>query len=409
MSTRNTVVLTRRSRPEPAASRIAARLARTRSACPAASSATNSPVAGSSPSCPATKTRSPARIAWLYGPAAAGAPVVLICSRVDMALLFGDPLDRCRRRPRSSHPRTDARGREPIDHRGCPLRIVDEAEDRRTGAGELRCPAGPADGSEHVGELRPQSPRRGEEVVGASTPLVRTELREDLGRGEAEWWMDEDDELCPRLDRVDPLADAPDARGRQARREERHVRPDRGQLIEILRGRLVRLAVVRPPQAPGSGRIRRSPAHARRGWNPLLDRQAGGIRRSPVAGDEAPPREVLAADRHAVRLIALDAQPGASGVEEKPVGELEEHEGALEDVVPVLPPTDDGEREVQLRGCLQRQRAHRAGASPVARQAHSSTDRVCGRRSRETPHVSSADSSASGTSGSSRPSPLWIC
>jgi len=40
----------------------------------------------------------------------------------------------------------------------------------------------PDDGSEQVVELRPQSPRRGEEVVRAASPLVRTEIREDLGR-----------------------------------------------------------------------------------------------------------------------------------------------------------------------------------------------------------------------------------
>ena len=43
---------------------------------------TSSPVAGSTPSWPAQKTRSPATMAWLYGPTAAGAAVVAMAWRV---------------------------------------------------------------------------------------------------------------------------------------------------------------------------------------------------------------------------------------------------------------------------------------------------------------------------------------
>src|SRR4051812_20653967 len=73
MSSRNTVVFTTRSSPEPDASSTAARLSSTRFVCSFMSPLTISRVIGSSASCPAQNTSSPATMAWLYGPIAAGA------------------------------------------------------------------------------------------------------------------------------------------------------------------------------------------------------------------------------------------------------------------------------------------------------------------------------------------------
>src|SRR5207247_10200121 len=78
-SVRNTVVLVTRSSDESDADRTAARLSRTRRVCSRTSFApTSSPLVGSRASCPAQKMRSPATMAWLYGPTGAGARSPLV-------------------------------------------------------------------------------------------------------------------------------------------------------------------------------------------------------------------------------------------------------------------------------------------------------------------------------------------
>src|SRR5437879_13780258 len=82
MSVRNTVAFVTRSSEESAETRTAARLSRTRRVWARTSlPPTSSPVWASSPSCPAQNTRSPAMIAWLYGPTGAGARSVLVARR----------------------------------------------------------------------------------------------------------------------------------------------------------------------------------------------------------------------------------------------------------------------------------------------------------------------------------------
>src|SRR5690242_10473722 len=73
MSERNTVVLTTSAKPDPASSRMARRLAKTRSAWATTSPPTICPVFGSRAICPAVKMNPLATIAWEYGPIAAGA------------------------------------------------------------------------------------------------------------------------------------------------------------------------------------------------------------------------------------------------------------------------------------------------------------------------------------------------
>src|SRR3989442_4849075 len=78
----NTVVLVTRSRDESDGESTAARLSRTRRVCARTSfPPTSSPLAGSSASCPAQKMRSPATMAWLYGPTGAGARSLLVTRR----------------------------------------------------------------------------------------------------------------------------------------------------------------------------------------------------------------------------------------------------------------------------------------------------------------------------------------
>src|SRR6478735_5605406 len=82
---RNTVVLTSASKDDPAASRIARRLARTRSVCGPIPPSTIWPEPGSRPSCPATNTSPLATIAWLYGApwnGAGASSVRMICFAV---------------------------------------------------------------------------------------------------------------------------------------------------------------------------------------------------------------------------------------------------------------------------------------------------------------------------------------
>src|SRR5439155_763375 len=79
---RNTVVFVTRSSPDPDSTRTAARLSSTRLVCARMSSPpTSSPVVGSSAIWPAQKTKSPATIAWLYGPTGAGARSVRVLRR----------------------------------------------------------------------------------------------------------------------------------------------------------------------------------------------------------------------------------------------------------------------------------------------------------------------------------------
>ena len=71
------VVLTTSASELPASSRIAARLRSACSVCASMPSAT-SPVTGSMPAVPEQNTKSPATMAWLYGPNAAGARSVVM-------------------------------------------------------------------------------------------------------------------------------------------------------------------------------------------------------------------------------------------------------------------------------------------------------------------------------------------
>src|SRR5436309_10196565 len=81
-SARKTVVFVTRSSDESAETSTAARLSSTRRVCARTSSPPTSwPVCASSASCPAQNTRSPATIAWLYGPTGAGARSVLVARR----------------------------------------------------------------------------------------------------------------------------------------------------------------------------------------------------------------------------------------------------------------------------------------------------------------------------------------
>src|SRR3954470_14217348 len=72
------VVLTTWPKEAPAASRTPRRFSITRSACARTSPFTISCVFGSRAICPLVKTRSPATIAWEYGPIALGAASVAI-------------------------------------------------------------------------------------------------------------------------------------------------------------------------------------------------------------------------------------------------------------------------------------------------------------------------------------------
>src|SRR5688572_3533107 len=85
MSARKHVVFTTSAKVQPAASRTAPRLRRARSAWASRPSA-SSPVAGSTPIWPAQNTRLSTAIAWLYGPAAVGAALVLTARRVILVL-----------------------------------------------------------------------------------------------------------------------------------------------------------------------------------------------------------------------------------------------------------------------------------------------------------------------------------
>src|SRR5436190_172073 len=77
-SSRYTVVFTTSSRPRPAADRTAARLSSARLSSTAMPPGTRRPFAGSSPTWPEQKTRSPAATACAYGPMARGAAALAI-------------------------------------------------------------------------------------------------------------------------------------------------------------------------------------------------------------------------------------------------------------------------------------------------------------------------------------------
>ncbi len=74
------MVLTTSPQPQPAASSTAVRLAITRSVSGSIPPSTSAPVAGSSAAWPARNRKPSTAIAWLYGPIAAGAPVVEMAS-----------------------------------------------------------------------------------------------------------------------------------------------------------------------------------------------------------------------------------------------------------------------------------------------------------------------------------------
>src|SRR5919108_3660848 len=74
MSVMYTVIRTASPSDAPAAAHTVARLSRQRPACSAGDVPTSSPESGSSGICPEQNRKPPARMAWEYGPTAAGAP-----------------------------------------------------------------------------------------------------------------------------------------------------------------------------------------------------------------------------------------------------------------------------------------------------------------------------------------------
>src|ERR671922_1002614 len=81
MSVMYTVIRTASPSDAPAAAHTVARLSRQRPACSAGDVPTSSPESGSSGICPEQNRKPPARMAWEYGPTAAGAPTAVTAWR----------------------------------------------------------------------------------------------------------------------------------------------------------------------------------------------------------------------------------------------------------------------------------------------------------------------------------------
>src|SRR5256886_2575314 len=175
-SVRKTVVFVTRSRPEPDSTRTAARLSSTRRVCARTSSPPAScPVAGSSAICPAQKTKSPATIAWLYGPTGAGARSVRVLRRSICSPFFERGLDRARQqliilRQDAPQVERDPFVDDPRDHRriGAAKRrrqtrnVRPRQRDRERGLGLVGERAA-ADGRARLDHLRPH-PRGGKAI-----------------------------------------------------------------------------------------------------------------------------------------------------------------------------------------------------------------------------------------------------
>ena len=134
----------------------------------ASTPSTSSPVAGSSPSWPEQNTMSPLRIAWLYGPIAAGAPPVEIACRVIdrssprwSVRIVVSPRRTAARRPgmRASASAAAARTRR---RRGLRRRRAKDRAPRASGRSPTARSAGPGAGSAPDGAARGRArpPRR---------------------------------------------------------------------------------------------------------------------------------------------------------------------------------------------------------------------------------------------------------
>ncbi len=115
------------------------------------------------------------------------------------------------------------------------------------------------------------------------------------------------------------------------RGEERHVRADRGQLLQRRRH-------PGSSDAPSERRPRRQAAAA--SDEPPPSPAATGIRFSrvrhtrsgarPIAGQQAAPGQVLRAERQRLAALALHPQPRAAGQQQQPIGQLQQDELAVE-------------------------------------------------------------------------------
>src|SRR4051794_20503757 len=173
MSARKIVVFRTSVIVSPAPSSTAAMFLSARSVC-ASTPSTSSPVAGSRPSCPEQKTRWSPTIPWLYGPMAAGAPVVVIARCVmrssgSSGWLRGP--DRCHGDRRGAAGRDQPPGRKrsprgPGRFLGTRERRIERPEGR-TGARESdRSAKEPGDGAAERDETRLDDRCSCGEVVG---------------------------------------------------------------------------------------------------------------------------------------------------------------------------------------------------------------------------------------------------
>jgi hypothetical protein len=290
------------------------------------------------------------------------------------------------------------------------LGVVGQAEDGGARASQAGLAAGIGHAGEDVAELGVEADGGRQQVVLGGPPLLGTQLREDGGGRDAERRVDEHDAAIDWRELLELFADAAHASGGQAAGQERHVGADARQPEQVVARRRVRQPSPRAAESPRCRGIGRTSTEAAPGPDSLVERQAGKIGRSAQAQDEAAPGEIVVADRHAVDALALHAQTAAARQEQKPIGELELHEDAVEQVVPVVTAALDAQRQVQLGRRIEPERhAHSSGPSSPVRHTHSSMLRVCGRRSGVTPHTASAASTASRSTGSSRLRPLWTC
>ncbi len=82
------------------------------------------------------------------------------------------------------------------------------------------------------------------------------------------------------------------------------------------------------------------------------------------AGPESAPGEVPCVERHVVADLALHAQPAAPRQQQEPIGQLQQDELAVEEMEAVVAPSDDLEREVELRRGLEAERSHSNPPAP---------------------------------------------
>src|SRR5579862_5393943 len=331
MSTRKTVVFTTSVIDRPAAARTAPRLSRTRAVWVAISPSTSAPVAGSRWIWPEQKSSSPAAIAWLYGPTAAGAALVAMAVRsMDWSFLG---LGVRRRRADDGGRRDEWRAVTWREQRSGVDRGADDAL-RRLGVGQRRIedpqgrprarqpdrPAGqPGEGPPEWHERRLEAGAGRQQVVGRgqdSGPVMKRpgrqpalELAGQVVRGEAGCAVDrraardvggEDrrgGQPDPGHDQQDPGRLAPDRPGQGGHplaatldqgdaggQEEGHVRTQPGGRPLALLGAQDRIAAgasLLPPASPAAIGIRFSSRAARAGVGraPPTARRAASIAR----------------------------------------------------------------------------------------------------------------------------------